>query len=69
MGIIGYAAALEQFHPTELLHYAQLAEQHGFGAVMAAARAIAVFAVDSTPDPASRFEINCERLFSRSLLA
>lgn len=36
MGIIGYAAALEQFHPTELLHYAVMAEQHGFGAVMAA---------------------------------
>jgi coenzyme F420-dependent glucose-6-phosphate dehydrogenase len=36
MTIIGYAAALEQFHPTELLEYSQLAEQHGFGAVMAA---------------------------------
>ena len=36
MGIIGYAAALEQFDPTELLGYAQLAECHGFGAVMAA---------------------------------
>jgi G6PDH family F420-dependent oxidoreductase len=36
MGIIGYAAALEQFHPAELLEYCQLAEQHGFGGVMAA---------------------------------
>ena len=36
MGIIGYAAALEQFHPTDLLRYAQLAEQRGFGGVMAA---------------------------------
>jgi coenzyme F420-dependent glucose-6-phosphate dehydrogenase len=36
MGIIGYAAALEQFHPTELLQYAVTAEQYGFKAVMAA---------------------------------
>ena len=36
MARIGYAAALEQFHPTELLRYSQLAEQHGFGGVMAA---------------------------------
>jgi coenzyme F420-dependent glucose-6-phosphate dehydrogenase len=36
MTIIGYAAALEQFDPNELLRYSQLAEQHGFGAVMAA---------------------------------
>ena len=36
MAIIGYAAALEQFHPTELLHHCQLAERHGFGGVMAA---------------------------------
>ena len=36
MGIIGYAAALEQFHPSELLNYSILAEQHGFKAVMAA---------------------------------
>ncbi len=36
MTIIGYAAALEQFHPTELLRYSELAEQHGFGGVMAA---------------------------------
>jgi len=36
MAIIGYAAALEQFHPNELLYYSQLAEQHGFKAVMAA---------------------------------
>jgi G6PDH family F420-dependent oxidoreductase len=36
MGIIGYAAALEQFHPTDLLRYSQLAEQNGFGGIMAA---------------------------------
>lgn len=33
---IGYAAALEQFHPTEILEYAALAERHGFSGVMAA---------------------------------
>ncbi|GAB4216509.1 MAG: TIGR03557 family F420-dependent LLM class oxidoreductase [Roseiflexaceae bacterium] len=36
MALIGYAAALEQFHPTELLHYSVLAEAHGFKGVMAA---------------------------------
>src|SRR5512145_2301128 len=36
MAVIGYAAALEQFHPTELLRYSVLAEDHGFRAVMAA---------------------------------
>jgi G6PDH family F420-dependent oxidoreductase len=36
MGIIGYAAALEQFEPNALIEYCQLAEQHGFGGVMAA---------------------------------
>jgi G6PDH family F420-dependent oxidoreductase len=36
MAIIGYAAALEQFHPSELLHYSQLAERHGYKGVMAA---------------------------------
>lgn len=36
MAIIGYAAALEQFHPNDLLAYCQLAEQHGFRGVMAA---------------------------------
>jgi coenzyme F420-dependent glucose-6-phosphate dehydrogenase len=36
MTIIGYAAALEQFAPTELLNYSILAEQHGFKGVMAA---------------------------------
>jgi coenzyme F420-dependent glucose-6-phosphate dehydrogenase len=36
MAIIGYAAALEQFHPTELLKYSVLAEQQGFKGVMAA---------------------------------
>jgi len=33
---IGYAAALEQFHPTEAVEYSALAEQHGFSGVMAA---------------------------------
>ncbi len=33
---IGYAAALEQFHPTEILEISELAEQHGFSGVMAA---------------------------------
>ena len=36
MTLIGYAAALEQFHPTDLLGYSQLAEEYGFGGVMAA---------------------------------
>jgi len=36
MTIIGYAAALEQFPPTDLLNYSILAEQHGFKGVMAA---------------------------------
>ena len=36
MAIIGYAAALEQFHPNDLLRYSALAEKHGFKAVMAA---------------------------------
>jgi len=36
MAIIGYAAALEQFHPSELLRYSALAEQYGFKGVMAA---------------------------------
>ena len=35
MGIVGYAASFEQFHPTELLSYCQQAERAGFGAVMA----------------------------------
>src|SRR5690625_2006287 len=33
---IGYAAALEQFHPTEVLEIATLADAHGFSGVMAA---------------------------------
>src|SRR5659263_629931 len=33
---IGYAAALEQFHPTEILEYAAFAEANGFSGVMAA---------------------------------
>lgn len=36
MATIGYSAALEQFHPSDLLRYCQLAEQHGFQGVMAA---------------------------------
>ena len=35
MGIVGYAASFEQFHPTDLLTYSQQAEQAGFEAVMA----------------------------------
>ncbi|HMA33527.1 MAG TPA: TIGR03557 family F420-dependent LLM class oxidoreductase [Chloroflexia bacterium] len=35
MGTLGYAAMFEQFTPTDLLRYAQQAEQTGFGAVMA----------------------------------
>lgn len=33
---IGYAAALEQFHPNEITEYSAYAEQHGFSGVMAA---------------------------------
>ena len=33
---IGYAAMLEQFHPTQVIDYSVLAEQHGFSGVMAA---------------------------------
>ena len=33
---IGYAAMLEQFHPTEAVALSALAEQHGFTGVMAA---------------------------------
>ncbi|MEO6796379.1 MAG: TIGR03557 family F420-dependent LLM class oxidoreductase [Candidatus Dormibacter sp.] len=36
MAKIGYAAMLEQFHPTELLSYCQTAEAAGFSGVMAA---------------------------------
>lgn len=36
MAIIGYAAALEQFHPNDLLRFSALAEEQGFGGVMAA---------------------------------
>ena len=36
MPVLGYSAALEQFHPTELLRYCQEAEAAGFGGVMAA---------------------------------
>ncbi len=35
MGILGYAASFEQFHPTDLLNYSKQAENAGFGAVMA----------------------------------
>lgn len=35
MGMIGYAAMFEQFHPTDLLRYCQQAEDAGFPAVMA----------------------------------
>ena len=33
---IGYAAMLEQFHPTELIEFCEVAEQNGFCGVMAA---------------------------------
>ncbi|ROS77084.1 TIGR03557 family F420-dependent LLM class oxidoreductase [Cellulomonas sp. PhB143] len=33
---VGYAAALEQFHPTEAVELSALAEQHGFSGTMAA---------------------------------
>ncbi len=36
MTTIGYSAALEQFHPTELLHYCSVAEACGFRGVLAA---------------------------------
>ncbi|HBE28750.1 MAG TPA: LLM class F420-dependent oxidoreductase [Ktedonobacter sp.] len=36
MPILGYSAALEQFHPNELIRWCQEAEQAGFGGVMAA---------------------------------
>ncbi len=36
MPIVGYSAALEQFHPTDLIRWCQEAEQAGFGGVMAA---------------------------------
>ena len=35
MGMIGYAAMFEQFHPTDLLRYCRQAEDAGFPAVMA----------------------------------
>jgi coenzyme F420-dependent glucose-6-phosphate dehydrogenase len=35
VGILGYAASFEQFHPTDLLNYSKQAEKVGFGAVMA----------------------------------
>ncbi|MBX3072116.1 MAG: TIGR03557 family F420-dependent LLM class oxidoreductase [Thermomicrobiales bacterium] len=35
MGSVGYAASFEQFHPTDLLSYAKLAEANGFESVMA----------------------------------
>lgn len=36
MPIVGYSAALEQFHPTDLLRWCQEAEQAGFGGTMVA---------------------------------
>jgi coenzyme F420-dependent glucose-6-phosphate dehydrogenase len=35
LGILGYAASFEQFHPTDMLQWSKLAEQNGFEAVMA----------------------------------
>lgn len=34
-GTVGYAAMFEQFHPTDLLRWSRLAEEHGFTSVMA----------------------------------
>ena len=34
-GTVGYAAMFEQFHPTELLNWCKVAEESGFGSVMA----------------------------------
>jgi G6PDH family F420-dependent oxidoreductase len=34
-GTVGYAAIFEQFHPTELLDWCRVAEEAGFGSVMA----------------------------------
>ena len=34
-GTVGYAAMFEQFHPTELLDWCKVAEESGFGSVMA----------------------------------
>ena len=36
MATIGLSAALEQFHPTDLIAHSRLAEEHGFRGVMAA---------------------------------
>lgn len=36
MAVIGYSAALEQFHPTDLLRWCRQAEEAGFGSVLAA---------------------------------
>ncbi|SDS67841.1 TIGR03557 family F420-dependent LLM class oxidoreductase [Paraoerskovia marina] len=33
---VGYAAALEQFHPTDVVNYSAYAEEHGFSGTMAA---------------------------------
>ncbi|MFM9108889.1 MAG: TIGR03557 family F420-dependent LLM class oxidoreductase [Chloroflexota bacterium] len=35
MGVVGYAASFEQFHPTDLLAYCQQAEHSGFTSIMA----------------------------------
>lgn len=35
MGVFGYAAMFEQFHPTDLLRWSRLAEELGYDAVMA----------------------------------
>ncbi|WP_376795681.1 TIGR03557 family F420-dependent LLM class oxidoreductase [Thermogemmatispora sp.] len=36
MPVVGYSAALEQFHPSDLLRWCREAEEAGFGGVMAA---------------------------------
>lgn len=35
MGVLGYAASFEQFHPTDLLNWSQEAEAQGFTSIMA----------------------------------
>ena len=50
---VGYAAMLEQFHPTEAIELAQHAEAHGFSGVMAALAGIlqATFVPDAEHQP------------------
>jgi coenzyme F420-dependent glucose-6-phosphate dehydrogenase len=36
MPVLGYSAAMEQFHPTDLIRFCRESEEIGFGGVMAA---------------------------------